>query len=170
MNILENYDLSKLNTFGIKAKASFFIEINTEDDVAELFSLDLFKKKEKLFLGGGSNVLFTKDFDGIVVINKLKGIEIIGEDENTVLVKSMGGEAWNDLVSFSVDKGYWGIENLALIPGSVGATPVQNIGAYGVEIKETLVSVEAYEIETGKKKIFSNEECKFGYRDSVFKN
>jgi len=170
MNILENYDLSKLNTFGIKAKASFFIEINTEDDVAELFSLDLFKKKEKLFLGGGSNVLFTKDFDGIVVINKLKGIEIIGEDENTVLVKSMGGEAWNDLVSFSVDKGYWGIENLALIPGSVGATPVQNIGAYGAEIKETLVSVEAYEIETGKKKIFSNEECKFGYRDSVFKN
>jgi len=170
MNILENYDLSKLNTFGIKAKASFFIEINTEDDVVELFSLDLFKKSEKLFLGGGSNVLFTKDFDGIVVINKLKGIEIIGEDENTVLVKSMGGEAWNDLVSFSVDKGYWGIENLALIPGSVGATPVQNIGAYGVEIKETLVSVEAYEIETGKKKIFSNEECKFGYRDSVFKN
>jgi UDP-N-acetylmuramate dehydrogenase len=127
------------------------------------------KNYQKLFLGRGSNVLFTKDFDGIVIINRLKGIKIIKEDENNVWIRSMGGEWWHDLVLFAVNKGYWGIENLALIPGTVGATPVQNIGAYGVELKDVLENVEAFNILNGEKKIFSHAECCFGYRDSVFK-
>lgn len=183
MNLLQDYDLTKLNTFGVKAFAKYFIEINKEEDLRELFLSPEFKKSNKLFLGGGSNVLFTKDFDGIVILNKLKGIEIlealtpkgigvpienVGKD--FVFVKSMGGENWHDLVLFTVDKGFWGLENLSLIPGTVGATPVQNIGAYGVELKDVLENVEAYDIETGEKKIFSNKECEFDYRDSIFKS
>lgn len=182
MKILKNYDLTELNTFGISAKAKYFVEIFEEKDLKELFCSKEFKNNERLFLGGGSNVLFTKDFDGIVVLNKLKGIEIIiptpkgvgtptdNVGEDYVFIKSMGGELWNDLVLFSVEKGYWGLENLSLVPGTVGAAPVQNIGAYGVELKDILENVEAYNVETGKKKIFSKKECEFGYRDSIFKN
>jgi len=185
MKIFENYDLSGLNTFGVKATSSFFVEVNSEDDLKELFNSEIFKKNEKLFLGGGSNVLFTKNFEGIVILNKLKGINILEENEDFVLIKAMGGEVWHDLVLFSVSNLYWGIENLSLVPGSVGATPVQNIGAYGVEIKDVIESVEAYEIETsdpstpfnevqGKmlgagKRIFKKDECEFGYRESIFK-
>lgn len=170
MQILQNYDLKKLNTFGISVNAKFFIEVQSEEDLKELFVSFEFKNNQKIFLGGGSNVLFTKDFNGIVILNKLKGIEIISENEKTIIIKSMGGESWHDLVLFTVDRGYWGIENLALIPGTVGATPIQNIGAYGVELKDTLINVEAFEIETGEKRIFTKEECKLGYRDSIFKN
>lgn len=170
MRIERNYDLSKLNTFGIKANAKFFVEVGSEADLAELFNLGEFKQNKKIFLGGGSNVLFTADFDGMVVLNKLKGIEILNENSEIVTVRAMGGEIWHDLVMFAVERGYWGIENLALIPGTVGAAPIQNIGAYGAELKDVLMNVEAYEIETGAKKIFSNEACEFGYRDSVFKN
>lgn len=170
MQIQKNYDLSKLNTFGIKANAKFFVEIGSENDLAELFNSDLFKQNEKIFLGGGSNVLFAEDFDGVVVLNRLKGLEVLEENNNIVVVRAMGGEVWDDLVLFTVRAGYWGIENLSLIPGTVGAAPIQNIGAYGVEIKDTLSQVEAYNIETGEKKIFSKEECEFGYRESVFKN
>ena len=170
MKIFSNYDLTKLNTFGVEASAKSFVEISDEKDILELFSTKEFKDNEKLFLGGGSNILFTKDFDGIVILNKLKGIEIMKEEENDVYVRSMGGEYWHDLVLFAVDKGHWGIENMALIPGTVGASPVQNIGAYGVELKDILFNVEAYAIENGEKKTFSKEECRLGYRDSIFKN
>lgn len=170
IKIFKNYNLTNLNTFHAKVEAKFFVELNQEQDLKDLFKTLEFKENEKLFLGKGSNVLFTKNFLGIVVLNKIKGIDILSETENEVLIKSMGGEAWNDLVSFAVEKGYWGIENMTLIPGSVGAAPVQNIGAYGVEIKDILDSVEVYNIETGNKKIFSNIECEFGYRESVFKN
>jgi UDP-N-acetylmuramate dehydrogenase len=170
MKILENYDLSKLNTFGVKAMTRFFIELQNESDIKELLISNIFKENERLFIGGGSNILFTKDFDGIVILNRLKGIEIVKEDNETVLIKSMGGEWWNDLVNFTVEHDLWGVENLSLVPGTVGATPVQNIGAYGVELKDVLENVEAYEIDTGDKKTFSNEECEFGYRESVFKN
>ncbi|MEK7459660.1 MAG: UDP-N-acetylmuramate dehydrogenase [Patescibacteria group bacterium] len=182
MKILENYDLIKLNTFSVSACAKFFIEIENENEIVELFNSSQFKNNEKLFLGGGSNVLFTKNFDGIVILNKLKGIEIlevptleevgipienVGKD--FVFIKAESGENWHNLVLFSVSHNYWGIENLALIPGTVGAAPMQNIGAYGVELKDVLVNVEAINIETGERKIFENENCKFGYRDSVFK-
>jgi UDP-N-acetylmuramate dehydrogenase len=170
MKIIKNYDLTKLNTFGIPVQAKFFVSLENELDLKELFATPEFKNNEKLFLGGGSNILFTKDFDGIVVLNKLNGIEILEEDSESVLIKSMGGEIWHNLVLFTVDKGYWGIENLSLVPGTVGAAPMQNIGAYGVEIKDVLEKVEAYEIEGGEKRVFSNQECEFGYRESVFKN
>lgn len=170
MNIEHNYNLSKLNTFGILAHAKFFTEIQNDADLKKLFSLPEFKNNEKFFLGGGSNILFTKDFDGIVILNKIKGIEILEEDSEHVLIRAMGGEIWHNLVSFSVSNGYWGIENLSFIPGTVGASPIQNIGAYGVELKDTLEGVEAYEIKKGLKRFFKKEECELGYRDSIFKN
>ncbi|MFA5999611.1 MAG: UDP-N-acetylmuramate dehydrogenase [Candidatus Paceibacterota bacterium] len=170
MQITENYNLIKLNTFGISARAKFFVEVNNEDDLRALFLLSEFKNNEKLFLGGGSNVLFTKDFDGIVILNRIKGIEIVKEESSSVLIRAMGGEIWNDLVNFAVEREYWGIENLALVPGTVGAAPMQNIGAYGVELKDTLESVEALDIQSGGKKIFLKDECGFGYRESIFKN
>ena len=170
MEIKKNYNLSKLNTFGIKATASFFAEIESEADLEELFKIPEFKKNKKMFLGGGSNVLFIKDFDGFVVLNKLKGLEILEENSESISIKTMSGEIWNDFVLFSVNHGYWGVENLSLIPGTVGAAPMQNIGAYGSELNDTLFKVEAFEIKTGKKKTFTKKECGLGYRDSVFKN
>ncbi len=170
MEILRDYDLSKLNTFGVPARARFFAVVQSESELKELLKTKEFKENKKLFLGGGSNVLFTEDWDGVVILNKLKGIQILEEDSGQALVRSMGGEIWDDLVNFAVERGFWGIENLALVPGTVGAAPMQNIGAYGAELKETLDSVEAYDLSTGEKKVFSNEECKLGYRDSVFKN
>lgn len=170
MKILKNYDLTPLNTFGVRAHAGFFVEIKNETELKALFSSLEFKNNDKLFLGGGSNVLFIKDFNGIVILNKLKGIEIIEENSERVLLKIMGGEVWHDLVSFAVGHGYWGIENLSLIPGTVGAAPMQNIGAYGAELKSVLENVETLEINTGVKRIFTREECELGYRDSVFKN
>ncbi|MFA6353663.1 MAG: UDP-N-acetylmuramate dehydrogenase [Candidatus Paceibacterota bacterium] len=170
MKIFKDYNLKELNTFRIEVKAKFFTEINSENDLVELFNQEEFKNNHRMFLGGGSNVLFTKDFDGIVVLNKLKGIETTREDSENVLVRSFGGELWQDLIMFVVNNGYWGIENLAFIPGTVGATPIQNIGAYGIELKDILENVETFEVGTGEKKIFSKEECELGYRDSVFKN
>ncbi len=170
MKIEKNYNVSKLNTFGISANAKFFVEIANETDLRELFSAPEFKNSKRLFLGGGSNVLFIQDFDGLVILNKLKGISIVKEDSDNVFIKCMGGEIWHDLVLFAVGHTYWGIENLALIPGTVGAAPMQNIGAYGVELKHVLENVEAFDITTGKKRVFTKEECELGYRDSVFKN
>lgn len=170
MQILENYDLTTQNTFGIKAFAKYFTEVSQEEDLSSLFQSEQFKEYEHLFLGGGSNVLFTRDFNGIVILNKIKGIEIINETEEDVWIKAYGGEIWHDLVLFAVGHEYWGIENLSWVPGTVGAAPMQNIGAYGAELKDTLVSVEAYDILNGEKIIFQNIECNFGYRDSIFKN
>ncbi len=170
MKIYNDYNLARLNTFGISANAKFFVEVESETGLLELFNLPEFKQNKKVFLGGGSNVLFVQDYDGMVVLNKLKGIEVVDENEEKISIRAMGGENWHDLVVFSVDRGYWGIENLSFIPGTVGAAPIQNIGAYGVELKDILLKVEAVHIESGLKKIFTKEECMFGYRDSVFKN
>ncbi|MDP9249271.1 MAG: UDP-N-acetylmuramate dehydrogenase [bacterium] len=169
MKIEKNYNLSKLNTFGIDANAKFFAEIGTEAELEALFQAPEFKNNEKIFLGSGSNVLLTRDWPGIVVLNKLQGIEVIKEAGNLVTLRAMGGVIWHDLVEFASERGYWGIENLSLIPGSVGAAPMQNIGAYGAELRNSLISVEAYEIDTGQKKTFTQDECALGYRDSIFK-
>ncbi len=170
ISVKQNYDLTQLNTLGVSARAREFIEINNEKELRELFTLLEFKQNKKIFLGGGSNVLFIKDFDGIVVLNKLEGIEILKEDSDNVIIRSMSGVLWHDLVSFTTEHGYWGIENLSLIPGTVGGAPVQNIGAYGAELKDVLVQVETYSVLDGTKYTFEKEECEFDYRDSVFKS
>ena len=170
MEIYQDYDLTKLNTLGVKVKAKFFVSISNELDLKSLFQSSEFKNNDKFFLGGGSNVLITHDFDGIVILNKLKGIEILEENSENVTIRSMSGEVWHDIVVFATEHQYWGIENLSLIPGTVGAAPMQNIGAYGAELKDVLENVEAINIESGQQKVFSKEECELGYRDSVFKN
>lgn len=170
MKIQKNYNLHKLNTFNISANAKFFVELNSLQDLKDLLNTEEFKNNSKLFLGGGSNVLFTKDYDGLVVLNKLKGVEVVKDTPEEVLVRCMSGEVWHNLVLFTVERKLWGIENLSLIPGTVGAAPMQNIGAYGAELKNVLESVETIDLNTGKKKVFDREECEFGYRDSVFKN
>ncbi|HBB54105.1 TPA: UDP-N-acetylenolpyruvoylglucosamine reductase [Candidatus Nomurabacteria bacterium] len=170
MKIHKDYNLSGLNTFGLAAKAKFFAEVNNEEELRKLFVDPLFTENTRLFLGKGSNILFTKDFDGIVILNKIQGIEVLRENTKTVLVKSMSGVIWHDLVVFTTKRGYWGIENLSLIPGTVGAAPMQNIGAYGAELRNVLESVETFDVKTGEKRIFNKEECEFGYRDSIFKN
>lgn len=170
MNIIENYPLLKLNTFGVDIKAKYFTTINTVNELIEIKKADEFKDLQLLILGGGSNILFTKDFDGLVILNDIKGKEIVDQNHHSVFLKIGAGENWHELVMYCVDNGWGGIENLSLIPGNTGTAPMQNIGAYGVEIKETFVELEALEISTGKIVKFNNLECEFGYRESVFKN
>jgi UDP-N-acetylmuramate dehydrogenase len=171
MNVQENFSLKKLNTFGIEAKAKYFIAFHSIEELKTILSLPEYKNEKLLILGGGSNLLFTSDFfDGLVLQNKIKGIEIIKESNDEVIIKSGAGENWHELVLYAISKNWGGMENLSLIPGTVGAAPMQNIGAYGVEIKDFFVSLEAYEIATGNLKTFFLEECAFGYRSSIFKH
>jgi UDP-N-acetylmuramate dehydrogenase len=169
LHIQQNVSLKQYNTFGIEISAKYLVEIISKDELTELFSDIKWRHEKKLVLGGGSNVLFINNFEGLVIRINIKGItQAINND--TVLVEAGAGEVWNDFVNYCVDNGYYGIENLSLIPGSVGASPIQNIGAYGVEIKDIFHSCLAYELETGAFKTFTNADCKFGYRESVFKN
>lgn len=166
--ISENTSLLPYNTFGIDVKASKFGRFSSTEELHALLS-HRGKEEKLLILGGGSNVLLTEDFEGLVIRNEIKGFEVISEDENTVDIKVGAGEVWHEFVLQSIEKGYGGVENLSLIPGSVGASPMQNIGAYGVEIKDVFVSLEAYHIESGEVHTFDKESCQFGYRESVFK-
>lgn len=168
--ILKNVSLQQYNTFGIEVKAKTFATFSTTEELKSLLLSRDYKSVPKLILGGGSNILFTKDFDGLVLKNKMKGIEVDKEDDEFVWVKANAGESWHDLVLFAIDNGYGGIENLSLIPGSVGAAPMQNIGAYGVEIKDVFFELEAMHIEKGNEVRFTKKRCLFGYRDSIFKN
>jgi UDP-N-acetylmuramate dehydrogenase len=168
LQIQENVSLKNFNTFGIDTRARYFVEIAHEDELTQLFADPQWQQTERLVLGGGSNMLMVNDFDGLVIRMNIRGIEHrISHDD--VFVEAGGGEVWNDLVNYCVDHSYAGIENLSLIPGSVGASPIQNIGAYGVELKDVFHSCRAFEIATGKFKEFSKDDCKFGYRESVFK-
>lgn len=169
MIVQENYSLKKLNTFGIEASAKYFVECNTLNQFEETLSDSKFLAEQKLILGGGSNLLFTKNFDGLVLKNNLKGIELVKEDADFYYVKSAAGEVWHQFVMHCIEHNYAGLENLSLIPGNVGASPMQNIGAYGVEIKDCFYELEALHITEKKIKTFNNTECKFGYRESVFK-
>ncbi len=166
----ENYSLKHLNTFGIEAKAKFFIELNSEIELTYFIKTELYKFKNVLILGSGSNILFTKDYDGLVIKYSAKGIDILSEDENEIIINASAGEIWDNLVNYCVKNNYYGIENLSLIPGTVGAAPIQNIGAYGVELKDCLDSLEGYSLNNGDKKVFNKDECRFGYRDSIFKS
>ncbi len=166
--ILESVSLKGLNTFGVEASARWFTEVNSEEDLFELFSDDQWKQAKRLIIGGGSNILFTQDFDGLVVRINIKGIrhEVKGTE---VFVTAGAGEVWKDFVLYCVNNGFAGVENLSLIPGTVGASPVQNIGAYGVELKDVFYSCDVFNIESEKKQIFFKDDCGFGYRDSIFK-
>jgi UDP-N-acetylmuramate dehydrogenase len=170
MKIEKNISLKPYNTFGIDAKAKFFSEIYDETQLKEILSSEECKSLPKLILGGGSNVLLTKNFDGLALKISIPGIETINEDDETVLIKAGAGEIWHKLVLFCVEKNYGGIENLSLIPGTVGAAPIQNIGAYGHEIKDVFDNLNGVYIEDGKSATFKKDECKFAYRDSIFKN
>ena len=165
----ENISLKPYNTFGIDAKANSFVEVKAESDLKELFNEVDPDAQEILVVGGGSNMLFTKDFKGLVLKISIPGISYI-ENGDEVSVIAGAGVAWNDLVTFCVQHGFAGIENLTLIPGTVGASPIQNIGAYGVELKDVFSSCTAFEIATGEVKTFTHADCNFGYRESVFKN
>lgn len=168
MKVAENYSLKGLNTFGIDVRAEKFASFHDLDSLENL--LDESKGKNRLILGGGSNILFTKDIPGYVLKNDVTGIEIIKEDLDHVYVKAGAGENWHKLVMFCLEHNLAGMENLALIPGNVGASPMQNIGAYGVEVKDVFEQLEAYQVKTKKPVTFSNSDCEFGYRESVFKN
>ncbi len=164
----ENASLKPYNSFGIAVSARYFVEVFTEEDLISVLQSDLISTQQLLVLGGGSNVLFTQDFNGLVIKMSIPGIStLVTEDE--VLVTAGAGVVWNDLVNYCVSGGYAGIENLSLIPGTVGASPIQNIGAYGVELKDVFHSCEAYSISTAEPKTFNFEDCGFGYRDSIFK-
>jgi len=169
----ENFSLKRYNTFGIDASAKFFAAFKSIDELKELLTdsnLTTHNSQPTTILGGGSNILFTKDFDGLVLKNEIAGISIIKEDAEHVYVKAGAGESWHGLVIFCLNHGLAGVENLSLIPGSVGASPMQNIGAYGVEIKDVFYSLEAYHKNDDMRVYFSNSDCEFGYRESIFKN
>ncbi len=168
MKIQENVSLKKLNTFGIAISAKYFIEVKTEEELIEFCQSDFLEGKRHLVLGEGSNILFTKDFDGVVIKNSIEGIQY-KKSGKLVRVIAGGGINWHHLVMDSLKNGANGLENLALIPGTVGAAPVQNIGAYGLEIKEVFEQLKAVEIATGKIKVFTKAQCSFKYRSSAFK-
>jgi UDP-N-acetylmuramate dehydrogenase len=169
MTIQQNVDLLPYNTFRIQASAKYFTTIKSIEDAKALFASEIFKREKHFILGGGSNVLLTKNFDGLVVKVEILGKDIIHEDDASVTLRVGAGENWHTFVMYCVDRNYGGVENLSLIPGTVGAAPMQNIGAYGVEIKKNILGVEAVEIGTGDVRYFDTEACKFGYRESIFK-
>jgi len=169
MEISHNISLKAYNTFGIEASAKYFCSIDSIENLQELILSNDYQTNERLIIGGGSNLLLTKNVDALVIKNNIKGIEIVKETEEFVFVKCAAGEVWHEFVMWCIDKNYGGLENLSLIPGCTGASPMQNIGAYGVEIKDTFYELEAIEATTGKQKLFSKSECEFGYRESIFK-
>ena len=169
--IQTNVSLKPYNTFGIECRSKYFVAIERERDVEAIFRFISREKPRHLVIGGGSNLLFKNDFfDGLTIHNRLKGIRLISENEHSVIIETKGGEIWDDFVQFCVSRNYYGVENLSLIPGTTGAAPVQNIGAYGVELQDIFHSLTALHLETGERKIFSKEDCLFGYRDSYFKS
>lgn len=171
MKVKENISLKTFNTFGIDARAKYFISFDSLEAIREIVESDLYiNEQQSLVLGGGSNILFTKNFDGIVLKNDLKGIECIKEDDENYYVKAAAGEGWHQFVLHCLEHNYAGVENLSLIPGNVGASPMQNIGAYGVEIKDVFHSLKAFHKRDKTIAEFFKNDCAFGYRESVFKN
>jgi UDP-N-acetylmuramate dehydrogenase len=170
MKILEHYSLKHLNTFHVGANARYYTEIGTLDDLSALRLSGYLQTKPFLILGGGSNLLFAKDYEGLVVRMALRGIETNESAPGLVKITACAGENWDNLVVYCVENGFAGIENLSMIPGTVGAAPVQNIGAYGIELNEVFVEAEVFNTGTGEFRTYSNPECGFAYRKSIFKD
>ena len=167
MKDIANYSLLSRNTFGMDVKAKRFVEYDNEEELKALIPT---LSGEVLHMGGGSNLLFKGDFEGTVLHSAIKGIEVVDESAESALVRVGAGEVWDDFVAWAVERGYGGVENLSLIPGEVGASAVQNIGAYGVEAKDVIALVEAIDLSNGQKRVFGTEECNYAYRQSIFKN
>lgn len=169
MQLQHNVSLKPYNTFGIDTTAEYFLPLTDESLLHDVLS-DKSLPEQKHILGGGSNVLLTQSVNGLTVLNRIKGISIVKEDDEHVWLNVNGGEVWHELVMYAIQNGWGGIENLALIPGTVGASPIQNIGAYGVEAKEIIETVNGYHLLDNATVSFTNADCRFGYRDSIFKN
>lgn len=169
MQIIENHPLDALNTFGLRATARFYVEVESEEECKAVLQSDTAAAFPVVVLGGGSNVILAGRLDALVIHPCMKGISLIEARDDDVIVEAMAGEIWHDFVRYCLKAGWHGLENLSLIPGSVGAAPIQNIGAYGVEITDVFDSLTAIEIATGELREFSHEECRFAYRDSIFK-
>lgn len=169
MQIRENISLRPYNTFGITAYARYFALFQSQEELEAIVASPQYRQHSRFILGGGSNILLTKNVDGLVMKNEMGGIEVVNDDADHIFVKAGGGVNWHQLVMFCVENGYAGAENLSLIPGNVGASPMQNIGAYGVEIKDIFHQLEAFHLEEKTMETFSLQDCAFGYRESVFK-
>lgn len=167
MQISQNISLKPYNTFGLDATAKNFVSVNTVSDLQNILALPDYP--EKFILGGGSNMLLTKNMDALVIHVDIKGITVVSENDNSVKIKAHAGENWHEFVLWCLNHDYGGLENLSLIPGNVGTAPIQNIGAYGIELKDCFVSCEALEISTNKIKTFDKSACHFDYRNSIFK-
>ena len=167
MNVVSNFSLKKFNTFGIEAKAKLFVAIQSEDELIAV--LKKYPTEIKFILGGGSNMLLTQDIDALVIHIDIKGKKIVQENDDFVWVEAKAGENWHEFVLWAINQNFGGIENMSLIPGNVGTTPIQNIGAYGTEIKDTFELCHAIQINNQENKTFQKEECNFGYRESIFK-
>jgi len=167
MQIQSNFSLKSFNTFGIEAKAKSFVAVHSLEDLKTVLAEHAAEKK--FILGGGSNMLLTQDIDALVIHIDLKGKRILKDDDDFVWIESMAGENWHEFVLWTINQNFGGLENMSLIPGNVGTTPVQNIGAYGTEIKDTFVSCDAMKIDDQTLRTFSKEDCRFGYRESIFK-
>ncbi|MDQ3290779.1 MAG: UDP-N-acetylmuramate dehydrogenase [Bacteroidota bacterium] len=170
MELQKDISLKPYNTFGMEVKARYFAAFSSVAELQQLLQLPEVQNSPKLILGGGSNVLFTQDYEGTILKNNILGIQITDLNDDISLVKAGSGVNWHELVLYTIEQGLGGLENLSLIPGTVGAAPLQNIGAYGVELKDVFENLEAVQIATNELKSFTAEECKFGYRDSIFKN
>ncbi|GLU50981.1 UDP-N-acetylmuramate dehydrogenase [Dyadobacter frigoris] len=166
----KNVSLRHFNTFGLESRAQFFEEVKSIGELTDIIKNPVWKEMPKFILGGGSNVLFTQDINALVIKMAIKGIELLKEDQDFVWLHVGAGERWHDFVMYCVEHDYAGVENLSLIPGTIGAAPMQNIGAYGVEIKDVVETVEAISVESAEIRTFSKEECLFGYRESIFKH
>ena len=169
MEVVQHISLKPLHTFGMEVQGAQMIRLSNAMDIPTILSKNV-EQLPLLILGGGSNMLFLNDINRFIIKNEIKGIELISEDSDTVKLKVGAGEVWDEFVSYSVAHEYCGIENMALIPGTIGAAPMQNIGAYGREVKDVIVAVEYWNLETGQIEMLTNEQCHFGYRDSIFKN
>jgi len=168
MHIEKNIALKSYNTFGIEVEAKYFVAVTSVLELQQVLRLKDYPNK--LILGGGSNMLLTKDIDSLVILVTIKGIEVVQENVDEVLLKANAGENWHQLVQYTINHDFGGLENLSLIPGNVGTAPIQNIGAYGVELKDIFYSCETIHVSTGNIKTFNNADCNFGYRDSIFKS
>lgn len=168
MIIEKQKSLAQYTTFGVQIVADYYVSITSPDDIIELMNRDIWSH-DRYILGGGSNILFVQDFKGLIIHNQIKGIEVINETEESLSISVGAGENWHGLVIWSVEKDLWGLENLVLIPGTVGASPVQNIGAYGVEAQDTITRVHVINLETGLSETLHHNQCNFSYRSSIFK-